>query len=155
MGSRMKGLISRLPSEYFGDNVFIGASTMSREEVRRRHVNGIDALMWGTDYPHPEGSWPNTRARLKNDFQDATIEDTRRLLGLNAVDCYGLDEVGLQAVADRIGPTPADMGQSPDLRLLPTPPALPVGGWTSTAARCSTPKTGVLRLAPRYRYRDE
>ncbi|GIT45869.1 MAG: hypothetical protein Ct9H300mP12_04540 [Acidimicrobiales bacterium] len=85
----MKGLISRLPSEYFGDNVFIGASTMSREEVRRRHVNGIDALMWGTDYPHPEGSWPNTRARLKNDFQDATIEDTRRLLGLNAVDCYG------------------------------------------------------------------
>ena len=119
MGSRMKGLISRLPSEYFGDNVFIGASTMSREEVRRRHVNGIDALMWGTDYPHPEGSWPNTRARLKNDFQDATIEDTRRLLGLNAVDCYGLDEVGLQAVADRIGPTPADMGQSPDLRTAP------------------------------------
>ncbi len=85
MGSRMKGLISRLPSEYFGENVFIGASTMSREEVRRRHVNGIDALMWGTDYPHPEGSWPNTRERLRTDFQDATVEDTRRLLGLNAI----------------------------------------------------------------------
>jgi hypothetical protein len=96
--------------------VFIGASTMSREEVRRRHINGIDALMWGTDYPHPEGSWPNTRARLKNDFADATVEDTRRLLGLNAIDCYGLDEAALQAVADRIGPTPEDLGQSLDIR---------------------------------------
>ena len=75
--------------------------------------------MWGTDYPHPEGSWPNTRSRLKNDFQDATVEDTRRLLGLNAADCYGLDEAGLQAVADQIGPTPEDLGQSLDAR---TPP---------------------------------
>jgi predicted TIM-barrel fold metal-dependent hydrolase len=116
MGTRMKGLISRLPSEYFGSNVFIGASTMSTEEVRRRHVNGIDALMWGTDYPHPEGSWPNTVERLEKDFQDVSIEDTRRLLGLNAIDCYGLDEAGLRVVADRIGPTPETLGQSPDLR---------------------------------------
>ncbi len=116
MGNRMKGLISRLPSEYFGSNVFIGASTMSTEEVRRRHVNGIDALMWGTDYPHPEGSWPHTVERLEKDFQDVSIEDTRRLLGLNAIDCYGLDEAGLRVVADRIGPTPETLGQSPDLR---------------------------------------
>ena len=116
MGSRMKGLISRLPSEYFGSNVFIGASTMSREEIRRRHVNGIDALMWGTDYPHPEGSWPNTVERLENDFRDVSIEDTRRLLGMNAVECYGLDFEGLNAVANRVGPTPAKLNQDPELR---------------------------------------
>jgi hypothetical protein len=112
----MKGLITRLPSEYFGTNVFIGASTMSTEEIRRRHVNGIDALMWGTDYPHPEGSWPKTRERLENDFQEVSIEDTRLLLGLNAIDCYGLDEASLRVVADRVGPTPEQLGQSPDLR---------------------------------------
>ena len=116
MGSRMKGLISRLPSEYFGTNVFIGASTMSREEIRRRHVNGIDALMWGTDYPHPEGSWPNTVDRLENDFRDVSIEDTRRLLGINAVECYGLDFEGLNAVANRVGPTPKQLNQDPELR---------------------------------------
>ena len=116
MGSRMKGLISRLPSEYFGSNVFIGASTMSREEIRRRHVNGINALMWGTDYPHPEGSWPNTIERLENDFRDVSIEDTRRLLGINAVECYGLDFEGLNAVANRVGPTPAKLNQDPELR---------------------------------------
>ena len=112
----MKGLISRLPSEYFGTNVFIGASTMSREEIRRRHLNGIDALMWGTDYPHPEGSWPNTVERLETDFRDVSIEDTRQLLGLNAVDCYGLDLDGLTGVAARVGPTPEQLGQDPDLR---------------------------------------
>ena len=116
MGSRMKGLISRLPSEYFGSNVFIGASTMSREEIRRRHVNGINALMWGTDYPHPEGSWPNTVERLENDFRDVSIEDTRRLLGINAVECYGLDFEGLNAVASRVGPTPKQLNQDLDLR---------------------------------------
>ena len=33
---------------------------MSKPEIRRRYANGLDALMWGTDYPHPEGTWPNT-----------------------------------------------------------------------------------------------
>lgn len=115
----MKGLITRLPSEYFGTNVFIGASTMSREEIRRRHVNGIDALMWGTDYPHPEGSWPHTVERLENDFRDVSIEDARKLLGLNAVECYGLDLAALTDIAARIGPTPAQLHQDPELR---TPP---------------------------------
>ncbi|MBK6668313.1 MAG: amidohydrolase [Actinobacteria bacterium] len=116
LNSRTKGLIKRLPSEYIGTNVFIGASTMSREEIRRRHTNGIDALMWGTDYPHPEGSWPNTGERLRTDFRDVSIGDTRLLLGLNAVECYRLDRTALQGVAERIGPRPSDLGQDPDLR---------------------------------------
>ena len=69
MASRTKGLIQRLPSEYIGTNVFIGASAMSKPELRRRYVNGLDGLMWGTDYPHPEGTWPNTATRLSTDFQ--------------------------------------------------------------------------------------
>ena len=89
---------------------------MSRYEIRERHRNGIDALMWGTDYPHPEGSWPNTAERLETDFQDVSIEDTRRLLGLNAITCYNLDQEGLNEVATRIGPTPTGLNQNPELR---------------------------------------
>ena len=72
--------------------------------------------MWGTDYPHPEGSWPNTGERLRTDFRDVSIGDTRLLLGLNAVECYRLDRTALQGVAERIGPRPSDLGQDPDLR---------------------------------------
>ncbi len=119
LNSRTKGLIARLPSEYLGTNVFIGASAMSREEIRRRHANGIDALMWGTDYPHPEGSWPHTVERLESDFRDVSIEDTRRLLGLNAVECYDLDVAGLEEIAARVGPTPEQLHQDPELRTAP------------------------------------
>ena len=48
-------------------NVFIGASTMSREEIRRRYAIGTDTVMWGNDYPHPEGTWPHTVAKLRRD----------------------------------------------------------------------------------------
>jgi len=119
MSSRTKGLIERLPSEYVGENVFIGASTMSKVELRRRYVNGIDALMWGTDYPHPEGSWPNTKPRLETDFQQIPIEETRLLLGLNAVKCYDLDEPSLREIADEVGPTPEQLNQDPALRTDP------------------------------------
>ena len=45
-----------------------------------------------------------------------SIEDTRRLLGVNAVECYGLDLEGLTEVAERVGPTPGDYNQDPALR---------------------------------------
>ncbi|MCB0952093.1 MAG: hypothetical protein KDB13_05100, partial [Microthrixaceae bacterium] len=74
---------------------------------------------WGTDYPHPEGSWPHTRERLETDFRDVSIEDTRLLLGLNAVRCYDLDLPALETIAAGVGPTPEQLNQDPDLRTAP------------------------------------
>jgi len=65
LAAMLQGKISKLPSDYFGTNIFIGASTMSKEEIRRRYVIGTDVVMWGTDYPHPEGTWPHTAAKLR------------------------------------------------------------------------------------------
>lgn len=114
LAAMMEGKLSRLPSEYFGDNIFVGASTMAPEEVRRRHSIGCDVAMWGTDYPHPEGTWPHTVEKLTKDFQDVPVEDARKLLGETAARCYGFDLDALAPIADRIGPTIADLGQDPD-----------------------------------------
>jgi predicted TIM-barrel fold metal-dependent hydrolase len=111
----MKGKISKLPSDYFGTNIFIGASTMSREEIRRRYVIGCDVMMWGTDYPHPEGTWPDTVGVLKRSFHDVPVDDTAKLVGLTAGACYGMDMTALREIADHIGPTPEDLGQDPSL----------------------------------------
>ena len=119
MAALLKGKISKLPSDYFGENIFIGASTMSREEIRRRHMLGCDVVMWGTDYPHPEGTWPHTQERLRSDFGGIPVEDARKLLGETAARCYDFDLDALRPVADRIGPTPADLGQDPSLRTDP------------------------------------
>jgi predicted TIM-barrel fold metal-dependent hydrolase len=119
MAALLQGKISRLPSEYFGTNLFIGASTMSKEELRRRYVIGCDVMMWGTDYPHPEGTWPHTVARLRADFADLPVDDTAELLGATAARCYGFDTGALRPIADRIGPTPEDLGQDPASRRAP------------------------------------
>jgi predicted TIM-barrel fold metal-dependent hydrolase len=119
LAALLKGKVSKLPSDYFGENIFIGASTMSKEEIRRRHVIGCDVMMWGTDYPHPEGTWPNTVARLQSDFAEVPVQDTVQLLGLTAARCYGFDLDALAPVAARIGPTPADLGQDETRRTDP------------------------------------
>ncbi|MFT5443775.1 MAG: putative TIM-barrel fold metal-dependent hydrolase, partial [Myxococcota bacterium] len=48
--------LSMSPADYFRRNVKIGASCMPRREAELRHDIGVSQLMWGTDYPHPEGS---------------------------------------------------------------------------------------------------
>jgi hypothetical protein len=115
LAAQLAGKVSRLPSDYFGDNIFIGASTMSREEVRRRYLIGVETLMWGNDFPHPEGTWPNTVARLKETFHDVPVEDATRMLGSVAAAVYNFDVATLRPLADEIGPTPSDLGQDPDL----------------------------------------
>jgi len=119
MAAMLKGRISKLPSDYFGTNLFIGASTMSKEEIRRRHVIGCDVMMWGTDYPHPEGTWPHTVERLESSFNDVPVEDTRKLLSETAAKVYNFDLDVLRPIADRVGPTPEALGQDPSLRTDP------------------------------------
>ncbi len=127
LAALMTGILSKLPSEYFGTNIFVGASTMSKEEIRRRHTIGCGVAMWGTDYPHPEGTWPHTIARLRSDFGDVPVEDTRRLLGETAARCYGFDLDALRPIAERIGPTPDDLGQ--DVGLVTSPDEIRRAEW--------------------------
>jgi len=106
-----RGILTMLPSEYFDRNIKIGASNTRRRELGRRYEIGVDNIMWGNDFPHPEGTWPYTREFLKSRFWDIPVDETARILGLNHVDFYGFDAAALQPIADRVGPTPADLGQ--------------------------------------------
>ena len=47
------------------------------------------------------------------------VEDARKLLGETAARCYDFDLNALRPTADRIGPTPEDLGQDPALRTDP------------------------------------
>ena len=76
-------------------------------------------MMWGTDYPHPEGTWPHTVERLKSSFAGVPLEDTRQLLGQTAAGVYNFDLDELRPIADRVGPTPEDLGQDPSVRTDP------------------------------------
>jgi predicted TIM-barrel fold metal-dependent hydrolase len=107
-----RGTLTMLPSEYFDRNCAIGASNTRRRELERRYEIGVGNIMWGNDFPHPEGTWPYTRDFLKDRFWDIPVDETERILGLNQAEFYGFDLDRLQTIADGIGPTPADLDQT-------------------------------------------
>ena len=96
--------LSLSPTGYFQRQCFIGASFMPAHEGRDRHRIGIDKLMWGSDYPHLEGTWPFTMKALHETFGDYPEDEIEALLGGNAAAVYGFDVEQLRPIADRIGP---------------------------------------------------
>ena len=96
--------LSMSPSDYFQRNCGIGASCVPRRDLDLREAIGTDLIMWGSDYPHPEGTWPHTAEDSQETFAGSPEDAGRKILGENAIQFYGLDRSHLQAVADDIGP---------------------------------------------------
>jgi predicted TIM-barrel fold metal-dependent hydrolase len=104
--------LGRLPSEYCLENVFIGWTCLAPFEAVDAVKNGYASqVMWGSDYPHPEGSWqmprhpdevPLTHLHLRDTFSSVSADDAARMVGGNAIQLYGFDAERLQAVANRI-----------------------------------------------------
>ena len=92
------------PSEYFHRNIWLGASFMPRYSVLDRHKLGVDRLMWGSDYPHEEGTFPYSREALQHSFFDVPVDECRMMFGGTAAKVYGFDLDALAKVAARIGP---------------------------------------------------
>jgi predicted TIM-barrel fold metal-dependent hydrolase len=106
----------RRPSEYWHEHGLMSLSFIHKSEVAMRHQMGIETIFFGRDYPHAEGTWPNTRDWLSDAFAGVPDDELRLLLGENAIRVLGLDRARLAAVAERIGPTVADVtGRTPDL----------------------------------------
>jgi hypothetical protein len=97
------------PSQYFARQCAV-SSFVGPEEAAARYDIGVHNLMWGSDYPHIEGTWPHTQAKLKEAFADVPGSETARVVGGNAIDVYGFDRVMLTAVADRVGATTDVLG---------------------------------------------
>ncbi len=97
-------------TEMINDNCYLGMTIMSRVETEAVVELGVtDRVMWGTDYPHPEGSFHNPKSgdpivsRLA--LANACEKQIRDMAGLNAIRCYGLDAAALTKVAEHIGPS--------------------------------------------------
>jgi hypothetical protein len=101
----------RRPSEYWNQNCFVGCSFMAHYEAEMRHEIGLDTLLWGSDYPHVEGTWRRTGLALRKTFSGIPEDDVRAILGFNGVRTYHLDQMALEAIADQIGPTPSDLSR--------------------------------------------
>lgn len=83
--------IKRMPSEYFHEN--IGATFIQDLiGVQIRHSIGVDNILWSTDYPHTDTTWPNSMQAAHDHFeaQDVPSDEAHKILAGNAVRIYGL-----------------------------------------------------------------
>jgi predicted TIM-barrel fold metal-dependent hydrolase len=95
----------RRPSEYWAEHCLAGASFIHKVEVELRDQIGVDTILFGRDYPHPEGTWPNTPDWIKDAFAGVPEVELRAMLGENGIRFLNLDRRPLTAIAEKIGPT--------------------------------------------------
>jgi predicted TIM-barrel fold metal-dependent hydrolase len=105
---------ARRPSEYWRTNCLAGASFIHKAEVEMRHEIGIETILFGRDFPHPESTWPHTKVWLSDAFQGIPEDELRLMLGENAIRFLNLDRNRLAEIAKRIGPSVEEVnGGSP------------------------------------------
>jgi len=110
MFKHMRRELPRKPSEYFKSNCFLGAAFLDGDVVAVREQLGVDKLMWGSDYPHIEGTWPHTAERLKAAFAGVPRAECRMMLGSNAAEVYGFDVEMLSKLSREVGPKADSIG---------------------------------------------
>jgi predicted TIM-barrel fold metal-dependent hydrolase len=108
---RSRDLVSatRRPSEYWHENCLSALSFVHKAEVEMRHEIGVETINFGRDYPHTEGTWPNTADWLGDAFTGVPEDELRMMLGENLIRFLHLDRGALAAVAARVGPTVDDV----------------------------------------------
>ncbi len=100
------------PTDYWHTHCAVGGQ-LRPYEIRIRHQTGIEQLMFGTDYPHAEGAWPNTREWLRVALDGVPEPEARKILGENAARVYGIDAGALVPHVERVGPTYSDLCDGP------------------------------------------
>src|SRR5918996_938595 len=93
---RFKG--GALPSDFFHRNVVLSF----QEDVlgiRLRDLIGVDNMMWGSDYPHSESTFPQSRKILAEILAGVPADEQARIVGGNTARVYHFDVPQLAAHA--------------------------------------------------------
>jgi predicted TIM-barrel fold metal-dependent hydrolase len=78
------------PSHFFARQCFASFQE-DRVGLRLRDEIGIGALMWGSDYPHTESTFPRSRAILTSILDGVAPRDVVRIVSTNAAELYKFD----------------------------------------------------------------
>jgi uncharacterized protein len=81
--------ISEKPSFYWHRNM---AATFEQDQVGMRLLDlvGVENLMWATDYPHPDSTWPRSQEILTEHFKDLPRDQVELIASGNVSRIYKL-----------------------------------------------------------------
>jgi predicted TIM-barrel fold metal-dependent hydrolase len=76
-----------LPSDFFRANVF---ASFQEDAIgmRERDFIGVNTLMWGSDYPHTESTFPRSMEILAGIMDGVGTDDVRKIVSTNAATLY-------------------------------------------------------------------
>jgi predicted TIM-barrel fold metal-dependent hydrolase len=78
------------PSEQWARQGF-AAGPLDAKEVGQRHAVGVSNLLFGSDYIHTEGTFPNTRKHLASILAGVPSDESWAIVAGNAARLFGFD----------------------------------------------------------------
>ena len=81
--------IKNPPSYYMDTNVF-GSFIQDRTGILCRNLPGGKNIMWSSDYPHSETTFPKSREIILRDFEGVPEQDIKDIINNNARQLLGL-----------------------------------------------------------------
>lgn len=78
------------PSDFFHRNVVLSFQE-DAIGIRLRDVIGVDNMMWGSDYPHSESTFPRSRTILAEILAGVPEDEQAKIVGGNTARVYGFD----------------------------------------------------------------
>ena len=78
------------PSHYLAAQIH---ATFQWDPTGLRNVSrtGLQSLLWGSDYPHSEGTYPHSRKIVQDLFGDFDVEDATAILGGTAITLFNFN----------------------------------------------------------------
>jgi len=85
-----KSILTEKPSAYWYRQ---GYATFIQDlaGVAERHRAGLKNIMWSTDYPHSDSTWPKSQEAIVEHFRDVPANERAMVTGGNASALYGLN----------------------------------------------------------------
>jgi predicted TIM-barrel fold metal-dependent hydrolase len=79
-----------IPSDFMRRNVFVSFQE-DPVGIHCRHLIGVDRLLWGSDYPHTESTFPRSQQILDDVLKGVPDDERTRIVRDNTAAIYGFD----------------------------------------------------------------
>jgi predicted TIM-barrel fold metal-dependent hydrolase len=79
----------RLPSDYWRHNCYLTFIDDPAGILVREHI-GVDRIMWSSDFPHLDSSWPESQQFLNKQLAGVPADEVRQIVAGNCVRLYNL-----------------------------------------------------------------
>ena len=82
-------VIPEPPSHYFRRQVY-ATFQQDRVGVLARELVGVGNLMWASDFPHSDSTWPDSMDSIAHDFAGVPENEAHQITAGNCADLYGI-----------------------------------------------------------------